>query len=85
MTSNAMEFFALGSEDKVHLSDSEISDLYDEEDGDSGDGDDKEADRVRMESGEAADSSIFFTKLPNAFDRLRVSGSRSFNGVKLLN
>jgi hypothetical protein len=49
MTSNAMEFFALGSEDKVHLSDSEISDLYDEEDGDSGDGDDKEADRVRME------------------------------------
>jgi len=34
MTSNAMNFFALGSKHKVHLSDSELSDLYDEEDGD---------------------------------------------------
>jgi hypothetical protein len=51
MTSNAMNFFAPGSEDQAHLSESEIFDLYDEDDGDDDfqgldcDGDDEEADR----------------------------------------
>lgn len=76
------ELFSLRSEHKAHLSTSETSDPYSEEDGDEDfqgldcDGDD-EADR---EDGEAADSS-----LPNAFDRLRVSDRRNFNGLKLFN
>jgi hypothetical protein len=80
MTSNAMNFFAPDSEDQAHLSESEIFDLYDEDDGD----EDFQVVMVMMKKPtvrmEGADSS-----LPNAFDRLRVSDNRNFNSVKLLN
>ena len=87
-----MDLSALGSEDKVQLSDSkeqdsEVSDLdseglgsdhesHEDEDFQELDYDDYGDEESDYEGVEAADSA-----LPNAFDRLRVSDSRSFNSA----